>query len=316
MDQELLQSFHDKLLNLQRASLNTSHTQQNIPEEHVLDGVTLSYVTEQMKIPTERFCRLKEVTDAEFPLIIACKSNAFWQALEKHEVAENSFDFVNVRKRSSKSSKCSSNADQSSMYGSPLKLDIIADLSVFEGDTTIAVGKQVVIDFGLTRSMCRKLISLYSHLYTSFKYKTSTDILDYTPSLVALCDGDNFKSVSSMILQPLLDKQNNLLGLKITETVSEPASERSTHAKCRPQFVTSDVLCKAKYDLLTETGEQVQPNMQGFLKLELEWQKTAGKSLVLLHDPPSEANAVVKIQVVSGNSRSSAFSVFQVTSTI
>lgn len=308
MDQKHLQTLHETLINLQTAA---SDNKKSLPQEQILDGIVLSFVTNKVKIPTERFFRLKEVTGSKFPLIVACKSNAFWQAVEKQENDEKSFNFVNVRKKSSRSSKHSSSPDQSSVCGSPLKLDIIADLSVFDADTTIPVGKQVVLDFGLTQSKCRKLISLYSDYYSSFRDEAGTNSMNDIPSLIVLCDGDNVKSVSTMSLEPLFDKQNNFLGVKVSETVSKPASEKKEFAKLNPKFATADILCKAKYDILADAGEQLQVDMQGFLRLELEWRKMYGKSLVLLHGPPSEAKAEVKIQVTSGNTRSLAFSIFQ-----
>lgn len=312
MDLNSLQTLYKKLLKLQSTASDNGKNSQSLPQEQVLDGIVLTYVTDTVKIPTERFTKLKEVTGSKFPLIIACKSNSFWQAVEKQENDEKSFDFVSCRKKSSRSSKHSSSPDQSSVCGSPLKLDIIADLSVFDADSTLPVGKQMVLDFGLSQSKCRKLISMYSDLYSSFKDEACIDDMNEIPTLIVLCDGENVKSVSTMSLEPLFDKQNNFLGVKISETVAKPAAEKNKQTKLHPNFVTADVICKAKYDILADAGDQVQPDMQGFLRLELEWRKIVGKSLVLLHDPPTEAKAEVKIQVTSGNTRSLTFSLFQV----
>lgn len=314
MDAWLLKRLQEKLLKLQDQSLRSSRqeTAPKIPQEDFLDSIILSCITDEVKVSTERLSRLREIIDFKLPVVLACRSNAFWHAVEKPKelTEEKTFNSVTSRK-TSRGSKNSSDVDQSSVYGSPLKLDIIADLSVFEGDSTLPCTRNTVPDFGLDRAVCSKLISLYCSIQGSFRDDSISGKVNGVPTLVSLCNGENMKSVSCISAECLQDQQNNFLGVRISETSSLPAATKAAHMSFHPKFNSLDVLCKARYNILADKEDQLQPEMEGFLLLDLEWRKPVGKSLVLLHDPPSEAKAVVKIQVKSGSDKSPAFSVYQ-----
>lgn len=249
MDQGLVKALGEKLLKLQATYSNETEPTRRLPTETILDNIILSFITETFQVPNDRLNKLREITGAAFPIVVASKSNAFWQPVEKPKASnEKSFDFVNLRKKSSRNSK-SSDVDQSSICGSPLKLDIIADLSLCEGDSVFTSPEQVIIDFGLRQPVGKKLVSMYCNLLSSFKNGGDGMKLNEKSTLIVLFDGDNLKSVSCMAVEPLLDKQNNFLGTKISEITSNPAATKSSHMKLHPKFSSSDVLCKARYSV-------------------------------------------------------------------
>ncbi|KAL4230481.1 hypothetical protein ACF0H5_010863 [Mactra antiquata] len=318
MDSDLLSSFGGKIVKLKGQSEDLKQD-NTIPCELIQDDAYCYYVHEKTNVPSDRFTRLKEIIDVKAPFILVCRSEGFFLAPEKldNNDNENSLNFVTARKKSSRSSKTSSNGDQSTMCGSPLKLDIIADLSVFDGDSTsgasVHVDNSYTLKFGLKLHKARKILSMYSHLFSSLKIEGAGDKIIESPTLITICDGENINSVSSMSLEPLFDKVNNFLGVKITETRSEPADTKICHMKRSSKFSSGEVLCSAKYDIFSEnvTGGVSQIDAQGLLSLELEWKKKAGESLVPLHDPPLDSKAKVNVQVTSGDIRSSAFTLYQ-----
>ena len=269
-------------------------------------GFILTLVRSKNKISLERFCRLQDILNVNSPILLAYRSNSFWQAKE-NEAADKSASFVTFRKRSKPSSTSS---DRSDVAGSPLKLDKIADLSVFEGEDEVVVSKSKSLDCGLPLTKARKLLSTYCNSFN----KATTQVLaekGEIPNLVVLCDGSHVKRVSCLCAVPIIDKQNNFLGFKMSEVTCQPAADKSKLPKSVPEFANKEVKCSAKYDIISNLGDKLNPDYQNSLYLELHWRKHAGQLAILLHDPPTDATANVKIQVTSGNTRSPAFSMYQ-----
>lgn len=293
---------------------DSCESEDALPQETYSD-CTLTFVAGDKKFQSERFTRLCDILQTESPLLIACKNNGFFKCVEKVENADQSLsriNFITTRSRSNRSSRNSSKDDNSSVCGSPLKLDIIADLSGCETDTPVlscSPGK-VAENFGLPQSSAKKLISLYSVLVTGGH---GFDIeKKHLPTVLAICDGQNVSTKSVMALKPLVDQQNNLLGVKITDTVSKPLSEKSVHMKQMTNFPSSEVTCRAKYDLLADCSFKCNPDLQSLFQLELEWKKETGKTFTLLHEPPMEASSVARIQKASGSADSPLFPLFKV----
>ena len=303
MDGSLADNLKSVLHKLQSVDPGTA-----TPQDEFM-GCLLTLIREVDKISNERFSRLLDITAVEYPILLAYRSSTFWQAIE-NESADKSVSFITVRK-STKYSSSSTCSNKSNCIGSPLKLDIIADLSVFEGEGEVVAGKTKMLDCGLPLGVARKLTSIFCNSFNVLKNESLTEQQVEVPNLVILCDGNNLKSVSCLCVAPIIDKQNNFLGVKISEVLSKPAVDKSKVPKTLPEFSNSEIKCFAKYDIISYLGDKTAPDYQSSLKLELHWRKLAGQSLILLHDPPADAMSVVKIQVTSGNTRSPAFGVYQ-----
>ena len=300
MNDGLINSFRGIVHKLQSTSDSV-----RLPQDEFL-GCILTLVRSKDKLSLERFSRLQNILSVDYPILLAYRSNSFWQLIEKEPV-DKSISFVTYRKSSKHSS---SSTERSNVTGSPLKLDIIADLSVFEGEDEIGTCKSKTLDCGLPLSLARKLSSIFCNSFNNITTELLADQAE-VPNLVTLCDGNNLKSVSCQSVSPIIDKQNNFLGVKLSEVVSNPATDKSKMPRSLPEFVNTEVKCYAKYDIISYLGDKMVPDFQSSLKLELHWRKLAGQSLILLHDPPTDAMSCVKIQVTSGNSRSPAFSMYQ-----
>ena len=285
--------------------LSSAGDDEPFPQNEDL-GCILTLVRSKDKISLERFCRLQDIVNVNSPILLAYRSSSFWQARET-DVADKSVSFVTFRK-SSKHSSASS--ERSNVAGSPLKLDIIADLSVFEGEDEVVLSKSKSLDCGLPLTKARKLVSTFCNSFN----KATTQVLaeqGEVPNLMVLCDGSHVKRVSCLCAVPIIDKQNNFLGFKISEVACQPARDKSKLPKSVPEFANKEVKCSAKYDIISNLGDKLNPDYQNSLYLELHWRKHAGQLAILLHDPPTDATANVKIQVTSGNTRSPAFSMYQ-----
>ena len=269
-------------------------------------GCILTLIRSTDEISLERFCRLQDIVNVNSPILLAYRSSSFWQARET-EAIDKSVSFVTFRK-SSKHSSASS--ERSNVTGSPLKLDIIADLSVFEGEDEIGVSKSKSLDCSLPLGKARKLVSIFCNSFN----KVTTQLLaeqGEIPNLMVLCDGSHVKRVSCVCVVPIIDRQNNFIGFKTSEVACKPAADKSKLPKSVPEFANKEVKCFAKYDIISNLGDKFNPDFQNSLYLELHWRKHAGQLAILLHDPPTDATANVKIQVMSGNTRSPAFSMYQ-----
>ena len=302
MNEALLRSLEGKLHKL---SVPGTESGSKLPQDIFEDSI-LTYIDSSATIPTERFTHLSDILHADRPVILACKNNGFWRAVEKPDSNhEQSVNFVHTRTRSSNNSNTSDN----SVYGSPLKLDKIADLSITDDDAIVPVttGKQV-LDFAMRHQAARKLVSLYSILLTSGYDLTKTQV----PTLLAICSAQNLRSVSVLGLKPLTDPQNNFLGVKLIEIQSKPMMEKSNLVKLNPDFAASHVTCRAKYEILADSGLTHNPELQNSIQLELEWKKCSSVSAGLLHEPPMKANSVAKIQRPSGSPDSPLYAVYQV----
>lgn len=314
MDPELIKTFQEKVTRLQNAVSKGYNQNSTLICDDFHEGCMLTYLDENSDLKVKRFHTIKSIVGLTYPLLFACKSKAFWQAAGTKAVSEINSDFVNVRKKTNSRSKTSSSsANQSSSCGSPLELDMIADLSIFDNDTMLPFSKQLTDDIGIPHAVAVKLVSLFSNIFSQSINDGIVESvkISETPTLVVICDGDNLNGVSTLSIKPLIDKQDNFLGVKITETTSKPSANKNVHAKLCPNFSTSDIVLKAKYDILAEAGDRSHSDLQSSLKLEVEWQKVTGLSLVLLHDPPVEAKCQLKLRVFSGNTRSPAFSIYQ-----
>ena len=304
MDGMLVDNFTSILTKLQTANDSGS----TLPQDKFM-GCILTFIRATDKINSERFSRLQSITLTDYPVLLAYRSSAFWQVVE-NEAVDKSVSFVTYRK-SSKHSSSSTCTDKSNVTGSPMKLDIIADLSVLEGEGDVFAGKAKSLDCGLPLGLARKLASIYCNSFNNVKNGSLTEQHAEIPNLVVLCDGNNLKSVSCLCVVPIIDKQNNFLGVKMSEVINKPAVEKSKVPKSLPVFSNAEVNCFAKYDIMSCLDDKMISDFQNSLKLELHWRKLAGQSLILLHDPPADAVSVVKIQVTSGSTRSPAFGVYE-----
>lgn len=287
----------------------TNKSGSEFPQDEFL-GCILTLIKSSHKISLERFSQLQNIINIDNPILLAYKSSTFWQAKVK-EMADKSItgSSITIRKSTKPSS---SSLDRSSVVGSPLKLDIIADLSVFieEEEVGTTSSKSKSLDCGVALGRARKLASIFCHSFN----KITTEMLaeqGEIPNLVVLCDGNNLKSVSCLCVVPVIDKQNNFIGFKMSQVASKPSTEKGKVPKSVPEFANKEVRCYAKYDIISYSGDKLNLDCQNSLYLELHWRKHAGQLVILLHDPPIDAISNVKVQVTSGNTGSPAFSMYQ-----
>jgi len=272
---------------------------------------TFSFLDKEGKSTCERYVKLKSLMGFESPVVVVSKNKNFWKDIEKPFLDENSFNFVKMKKKGSSSSRPTPNPDQSSICGSPLKLDVIADLSVFaEGDEGEKESVSRFIDCGLSLQLTRRLVSLYSVLCCS-KNEVDTERRGL-PTLMAVCDGQNISQVAVMAICPLTDKQNNFLGTKITKVVCTPLALKTTHVKLHPSLSNPNIVCRAKYDIHRHTVEKASLTDDSFIQLDLEWGQPPSQAFQLLHDPPLQAKTNATIHNTPGHSESPLFTLYQV----
>ncbi|XP_052280307.1 protein zwilch homolog [Dreissena polymorpha] len=299
-----------KQLAVSLSKLQASHEKGSNINQDVFNSSVLSYIRADGSIEIERYKKLKDVFNFKSPLIIACKNNGFWQAVERPNEIDHSPDRVHTRKKSSRHSSTDKNSI--GVCGSPLKLDIIADLSVFEddeGSMVNASSKRKSVDFGLPLATVRKLMFLFSSLASNSKNVFESEKAEF-PTILALCDGQNIRGVSAIALKPIVDDQNNFLGLKITDSVSKPPAEKAVHAKMLPNFSnTVEITCQAKYDIHVMADFSLEN--ASFIQLELNWKIIPGQSFLMLHEPPLQAKTVARIRNYLGNPESRLSAMYQ-----
>lgn len=302
MDQKLLKTLQTKL-----KALLASKNKNELSQEEFLDSV-ITYVVDDVK-GVERYTYLVDIFHAKAPLFIACKNNGFWQPTEKPDGHEQ--PIVGIQSQRKRSSRNSSDRDHSNVFGSPLKLDIIADLSISEDDPMVPVSvNKHNMDFGMELPEVRELVSLYSLLVTS-----GLSISDmHPPTLLAISDCKNLRGVSVMGIEPLTDSRNNFKGVKVTDIVSKPQTDRSSIIKLNPNFASSVVKCKAKYEILTKSRLKFNLDLQNSIQLELEWTEKSSQNMTLLSQPPLKASSVAMINWVSGSTESPLLPFYQVNS--
>ena len=302
MDPKLLKDF--------RQLLQSESADSTKPVSEIDHFGCKFWMIRESQSSTKRLKRLREIIPITFPLLLTCKSDIFWKDGEEEKMVLHST--VTQRKKTSSSS---SGNETTSICGSPLKLDVIADLSAVDKSCVHSTGgRSSTIDCGLQVQTGRKILSLFSTVLTD--RKDSLGFSDKSiPMVAVLCDAKHVQPLSCIGVKALVDKQNNFVGLRSTQIISKQAEERSEFRKVQLNFASSDVTCQAKYDLLIDT-DSVLPSTRNSIGTTFQWKKRSDMTLIPLFDPPRESKAVVNIQVSSGNCESPAFSLFQVVNNI
>lgn len=298
-----MKAFEEKLKKLTSVTEPTD-AGLNLPQESFLDCL-LTYVEDGTVKGADRFNKLLHVLHVEPPVLLACRNTGFWQNVEHQD--NNHEQSIKVARKK----KPSDPFTDSSVCGSPLKLDIIADIYADDDLPVTVTKRKPVIDFAVEHKAAKKLVSLYSVWVTSTGHGLSLD-RKKLPTLIALCTGQNPRLVSVLGLKPLIDPQNNVTGVKIIESVSKPIAYKSSLQKLKPDLTSADVTCTAKYNILADTGVKFNPDLESSFQLEMGWKKGTNQSLTLLQEPLMTGVSVAMIQRASGSSDSPLYPMHQV----
>lgn len=223
--------------------------------------------------------------------------------------AEANFNSTQIRSSSVKSGE-ESIASENEFEGSPLELQVFADLSSINNASIIPKQARCVQESAsefvpITSGQARYLLSLYSNAVHKSTGKTPIQ-------MVVLCDGKDRQSTVCLSVSPVFKSIDNgmvYIGMNNQQlTIRGPQKDVVKLSTALKNEKGTEVNCFAKYDICGTSlvESRTETDRQSTLSIEVFW----SKAWSLLQPPPSDAKAVVNVTVLSGDMRSPIYSLY------
>ncbi|XP_069130942.1 protein zwilch homolog [Argopecten irradians] len=278
----------------------------------VADEESLAYV-----VPTH-------LLDFTFPVILA-SSVIDTDVTEEEYIVPDIDTSGGISTRKTQSVISTRSQSEATLDGSPLKLQNYADFSFSSpSDSPLGVRKRTFARAGgVPLAKAREISSYLSLAYSSKGPDMCKDsdeeldgippIINKIPSILILCDGLDHKRTACMYNRPLFGNatySNRCTGWKISLTYVKDPQRDDSHL---PHFHKLDlsgkqIECEAKYDIFESLQEKQNQTIEKYrgssLQLEVQWKTFATV-------PPLDARTVIKAEVLPGDERSAAHSLYK-----
>jgi len=192
---------------------------------------------------------LNELLPTQFPVIIAHKP--FNKAPVQTVSEQNTFvtDNIPCDKPTKRPSRGNGDVD-----GSPLKMQVYADLSAFQTISFDCTTKDVTIDseemkFGIPLAVARKLTGIYN-----VSSQKDAKNVNTCPSFLCFCDGNDRKRAVCLYTDFLKSPKNEFVGLKSVLVYVMGTVDNNEHLPNLHMMDLSgkQIKCKATYNILND----------------------------------------------------------------
>ena len=266
--------------------------------------VMLSFVKNKTDFPNMKI--LNELLPTQFPVIIAHKP--FNKTPVQTVSDQNTFVTDNIP-----CDKPTERPSRGSVDGSPLKMQVYANLSTFQTSSFDCTTTDVTIDseemkFGIPLAIARKLTGIYN-----VSSQKDAKNVNTCPSLLCFCDGNDRKRAVCLYTDFLKSPKNEFVGLKSVLVHVMDTVDNDEHLPNLRKMDLSgkQIKCKATYDILNDQlGLKETCLYRGSLLLDVTWSRQHS-NISFLHVPPPDAATTIKANVILGSMRSAVLGLYQ-----